>query len=109
MTNGTYKNAWAVKYRFNRKGESRDWLTQTTYPAMDVIEYDDKRIDQFKFGDTPSFDIGQGRAAVEALRLQSDHGKKIETRVDFVYFQPFDTNPPNGRITLIAQFDNTRN
>jgi hypothetical protein len=107
MAKDKHNNAWAVKYRLKRKrkGKSEEWLTQTTYPALDVIDYNGETIDQFE---NHSFDIGQGRAAVEARRLQSDHGKDaIETRVDLVYFQPFDKNPPNGKITLIARFDNT--
>ena len=104
--NPQVRNAWRVDFRFpKRKDESREWMHDMTFPAVDVIEYDGQPYHAHRAG---SFDIGQGRAYVHANWLKERFGSEVETRVTFVGVKPWwlkEGEPPTREFPLIAKYD----
>ena len=98
------QSAWTVEFRYPK--QSKEWLEDITFPALDVIEYDG---DLFTKKDK-SFDIGKGRAYVHANWLKNRHGSAIETRVMFKKESPFwieKGEPYDKEIILKCKYDAT--
>ena len=72
--------AWKVEFR---TGPKQDWVTDVTFPAIDLVEIDGQHQEE-------PMDLGELRAQAHAAYINRAHGKAWEVKVTHCHFPAFD-------------------